>query len=104
MVRAANPEAPMRMRHALLLSVIGVLAAGPVAAQGFAAREKEALAQPFVGVTDDGTPEKGLFAIKSTGVTTGPVVDAANKFLAGLTADQRKATEFPVDDEEWRKW
>ena len=76
---------------------------GPAAAQ-FAEREKAALAEPFVGVTTAGKPEVGLFAVKSTGVSTAPVVAAAKKFLAGLTPAQRKITEFPVDDDEWRKW
>jgi hypothetical protein len=37
-------------------------------------------------------------------VSTKPVADAASKFLAGLTIEQRSKTTFPVDDSEWRKW
>ena len=59
---------------------------------------------PFVGITSGGRIEKGLFKIGSTGVTTKPVVDAATKFLDGLTTEQRKRTVFPVNDTEWRKW
>jgi hypothetical protein len=33
----------------------------------------EALAEPFRGITTNGTVERGLFAIKSTGVSTEPV-------------------------------
>ena len=29
---------------------------------------------------------------------------AAERFLASLTEEQRVATMFPVDDDEWRKW
>ena len=59
---------------------------------------------PFKGVTTDGTVQPGLFAITSTGVTTAPVMKAAVAFIAALTPEQRKATTFPVDDSEWRRW
>ncbi|MFG0295884.1 MAG: DUF3500 domain-containing protein [Maioricimonas sp. JB045] len=63
-----------------------------------------ALAEPFRGVAAGGEIEKGLFKIESTGVSTRPVVEAADAFLAGLSDEQRKKTLFPVDDLEWRKW
>ena len=66
--------------------------------------EKKGLAQPFVGVTSNGTPEKGLFELRSTGVSTEPVRVAAVRFLDALTAEQRAKTTFPIDDPEWRKW
>jgi hypothetical protein len=66
--------------------------------------EQEGLAEPFRGVTRTGSPEPGLFAIRSTGVSTEPVRQAAEAFLSGLTADQRAKTTFPIDDDEWRKW
>ncbi len=66
--------------------------------------ETEGLAEPFVGITTDGTPEKGLFKIQSTGVSTGPVREAALAFLATLEDYQKQQTTFPVDDVEWRKW
>tara|TARA_R110002096_G_scaffold42144_10_gene113762 strand:+ start:1973 stop:3160 length:1188 start_codon:yes stop_codon:yes gene_type:complete len=70
----------------------------------FAELEKQAIAQPFVGVTTDGTVEKGLFEIQSTGVSTSELVEATTVFLAALTDEQRKKTMFPVDDNEWRRW
>lgn len=66
--------------------------------------EKEVETQPFVGVTTNGTPEKGLFAIRSTGVSTEPVREAAAGFLAALSDEQRGRTLHAVDDPEWRKW
>ena len=66
--------------------------------------KKKAIAEPFKGVTADGKVEKGLFKIRSTGVKTTAVREAAQTFLAGLTADQRAKTKFPVDDDEWRRW
>ena len=60
--------------------------------------------EPFRGVTTDGTPIAGLFPIKATGVSTRPVREAAAKFLAGLTAEQRATAAFKVDDDQWRQW
>jgi hypothetical protein len=86
--------------------------AQPPAAQTFqerakqmsAAAEAKGLAEPFKGVTTDGSVIPGLFAVTSTGVSTEPVRVAAQTFLDALTPDQRKKTAFPVDDPEWRKW
>ncbi len=63
-----------------------------------------ALAEPFRGIAAGGQIEKGLFKIESTGVSTEPVVKAAQAFLAGLNDEQRERTTFAVDDLEWRKW
>lgn len=60
--------------------------------------------EPFVGVTTNGTAEKGLYKIKETGISTDPVIDAAKKYLNSLNEEQRKKTLFPVDDPEWRTW
>jgi hypothetical protein len=66
--------------------------------------EAKGLAEPFKGVTTNGTVQPGLFGIASTGVSTAPVRKAAETFLAALTTEQRAKTMFPVDDPEWRKW
>ena len=66
--------------------------------------EAKGLADPFKGVTTDGTVSANLFAVKSTGVSTAPVQKAAAALLAALTPDQRKRTAFDVDDPEWRNW
>ena len=109
-------SSPMRS-HQIFFSVIvllfGTCLLKTASAQGvekggggnrFAELEKEALAEPFVGVTAEGTVEKDLFKIKSTGVDTSPVVVAARAFLEGLDSEQQKKTRFPVDDNEWRRW
>jgi hypothetical protein len=72
--------------------------------KGSFANAKAALAEPFKGVTTNGALESNLFPIHSTGVSTEPVRKAAEAFLAGLDAAQRKAATFPVDDQEWRWW
>jgi hypothetical protein len=66
--------------------------------------EKNGLAEPFKGVTADGVIQPGLYAVRSTGVSTAPVVGAAKTFLASLSEGQRAKTQYAVDDPEWRKW
>ncbi|MEO5822280.1 MAG: DUF3500 domain-containing protein [Vicinamibacteraceae bacterium] len=66
--------------------------------------EETGLAEPFKGITTDGTVVPTLFAARSTGVSTAPVVKAAQAFLAALSEPQRSKTLFAVDDPEWRKW
>jgi hypothetical protein len=84
---------------------IGACAAAlPVLAAIAALQRADPLAEPFKGVTLDGTVAPGLFPIKSTGVTTAPVRQAARTFLASLTPEQRSSTAYPIDDSEWRKW
>lgn len=66
--------------------------------------EKSGLSEPFKGITANGEIEKGLFKIESTGVSTLPVLQAANQFLNALSDEQKSKTKFKVDNEEWRKW
>jgi hypothetical protein len=74
----------------------------------WARRSREAEAKgagdPFKGVTTDGSVMPGLYAVRSTGVSTAPVQKAASAFLAALTEPQRQRTVFKVDDPEWRYW
>lgn len=66
--------------------------------------ENNALAEPFKGITTNGKVQKSLYEIKSTGVSTEPVREAALAFLGTLSDDQVKKTKFAIDDDEWRKW
>ena len=66
--------------------------------------ERKGLAEPFKGITANGEITPGLFPIQSTRVSTEPVRNAAERFLASLTTEQRAKTLFPIDDPEWRKW
>jgi hypothetical protein len=66
--------------------------------------EAKGLSEPFEGITTNGTVVAGLFAVRSTGVSTETVRRAADAFLAALAPAQRKASQFAVDDPEWRKW
>ena len=66
--------------------------------------EREGLASPFLGITTNDEVVAGLFEIKPTGVSTEPVRNAAERFIASLTNEQLARAMFPVDDIEWRKW
>jgi hypothetical protein len=91
------------------VAAAGVQSPDPQAYQqqsrAFSARmETAGLAEPFKGVTRDGTIAPNLFEIRSSGVSTEPVRRAAEAFLKSLNADQRGKTVFPVEHVEWRKW
>ena len=66
--------------------------------------EADGLAATFTGVTTNGEVVPDLFEVRSTGVSTASVVEAAGQFLNSLTADQRRKTVFSENDIEWRKW
>lgn len=65
---------------------------------------QESLTEPFRGISAGDQIESDLFEIKSTGVSTKPVVDAAKALLAGISPEQRSRTTYKVDDIEWRSW
>lgn len=58
----------------------------------------------FKGVTTNGTITDGLYSIHSTDVSTDGIVKAAQAFLDGLTAKERKSCTFDVDNDEWLAW
>ena len=92
------------MRSALPARTLLAICLVPLLAALAAVQRADPVDEPFKGVTTDGTVRTGLFPIKSTGVSTKPVREAAEQFLASLTAEQRGKTKYPVDDSEWRKW
>jgi uncharacterized protein DUF3500 len=85
------------LRVVLWASLIPAMAA-------FARQSADLPAEPFKGVTTNGTAVKGLFPIGATGVSTAPVREAASRFIASLTPEQKARTTFAIEDEEWRKW
>jgi hypothetical protein len=97
----------------LVAAFAGAVVFGPASAQlaselqqmrqTFSERSDATLAEPYRGIAS-GAPERDLFPIRATGVSTEPVRLAAQAFLAALTPEQRARTTYPVDDVEWRKW
>lgn len=63
-----------------------------------------AAAEPFKGITTDGSLIPGLFPIQKTGVATRSIREAAENFLGALDPKQRSKALFPADTIEWRKW
>jgi len=66
--------------------------------------ERKGLADPFKGITTNGQVMPGLFEISPSGVSTEPVRNAAETFIATLSSVQLARTMFPADDVQWRKW
>ncbi len=74
-----------------------VLACAALATSAFAMQRgapPDVAADPFKGVTADGKVTPGLFVIRSTGVSTKPVMQAAIASIAALTPEQRQSTTF----------
>jgi uncharacterized protein DUF3500 len=90
----------MHVRRLIPFVLIAVGAAGLTASLW----QQQVTLQPFKGVTTNGSVVPGLFPIRSTRVSTAPVKAAAERFLAGLTDEQRAKTTFAADDDEWRRW
>jgi Protein of unknown function (DUF3500) len=63
-----------------------------------------AAAEPFMGISTNGTIIPGLFGIQKTGVSTQSIREAAAAFLGSLNSAQHAKTLFPVDTDQWRKW
>lgn len=59
---------------------------------------------PMKGITADGNVVPGLYSIQPTGVSTQPLIQAAETYLGSLTPEQRVAGTFSIDSEQWRLW
>jgi hypothetical protein len=62
------------------------------------------IGQPFKGITSDGVVVPDLFRLQKTGVSTRPLRDAAEAFLASLGREERAGALFPLETEAWRRW
>ncbi len=70
----------------------------------FAKMEADALKEPYIGIFTEDGKTTDLFQIRSTGVSTLPIQEAAENFLNSLSPSQIERTTFDINDEEWRKW
>lgn len=61
-------------------------------------------AEPFTGITTDGTPVPGLFSLAPNGAPTEAIMAAVAALLEKLTPDQKARMRFPVDSDQWRNW
>ncbi len=64
----------------------------------------DAMGETYVGVTTSTGLRTGLYPVRSTGVSTAPIVAAAERFLASLDDVHLSRSHFAVNDPEWRNW
>jgi len=94
---------------------LGVRHRTPVSARREAAKVGERFAQmrengerlvaePFRGLTTDGTTIPDLFPIQATGISTAAIRTAVGDLLDALDADQRRQVQFDVTSDAWRRW
>jgi hypothetical protein len=70
----------------------------------FGKAEDENIHKPYQGIVTSKGIDKGLFSIKSTGVSTKPIKIAGDAFLKSLTQKQLVKTQFDIQNDEWQKW
>ena len=70
----------------------------------YRANGEAAVAEPFKGITTDGRVAGDLFALGKTGVSTRPIQDAAEAWLAALGPESRARAFFSVESDAWRRW
>ncbi|HEV2636344.1 MAG TPA: DUF3500 domain-containing protein [Actinocrinis sp.] len=63
-----------------------------------------AYAEPYVGITADGTPTPGLYRLADTGHRPAAAVEAADAYLKALTLHERAVAQLPMDSPDWRLW
>jgi len=110
----------MRFKNQRIYTIFGLLAAGLAMGTAlsqsqypsnllnqkgnFSRGAAEAIGEPFSGlVTSEGKIE-GLFPVRSTGVSTAAVQNAAAEFLDTLSTIDLSRTHFAINDPEWRDW
>ena len=60
--------------------------------------------EPYVGITEDGTPRPGLYRLDDRGTAQRAAGTAARAYLDGLAPHQRVVGALPMDAPEWRLW
>jgi len=60
--------------------------------------------EPFVGITENGTPRTGLYRLDGAGTSPRSAVTAARAYLDGLAPHQKAVGALPMDAPEWRLW
>jgi len=60
--------------------------------------------EPYIGVTENGTPRPGLYRLNDAGAAATTAATAARAYLDGLAPHQRTVAALPMDAPEWRLW
>lgn len=61
-------------------------------------------AEPYRGVTVDGSVREGLFKTQDEGVDIEKIVGTTEELLRVLDDGQKKKVQYPVHAKEWRAW
>jgi Protein of unknown function (DUF3500) len=101
---AANPPPGLKVRQRTPVSARARQAELPPQLQKYVDTGETLVAEPFKGITADGSPVPELFPIQTTGVSTRPITDAAQTFLASLSDGQRTRALFALESDVWRRW
>ncbi len=101
---AAGPPPGLKVRQRSPVSARSRQPELPPHLQKYVATGDALVAEPFKGITADGSVIPKLFPIEKTGVSTRPVTDAAQVLLDSLSAEQRARTLFALDTDAWRRW
>ncbi len=72
--------------------------------QAMAAAWKQKLAEPFRGITTDGSAVPGIFSLGANGAPAEAMAAAARSLLARLSPEERAKSCFPIGSEHWRSW
>ena len=101
---AASPPPGLKVRQRPPVSARSPQPELPPHLQKYVATGETLVAEPFKGITADGSVIPKLFSIEKTGVSTRPVTDAAQALLDSLSAEQRARALFALDTDAWRRW
>jgi hypothetical protein len=101
---AASPPPGLKVRQRIPVSARARQAELPPQLQKYVETGETLVAEPFKGITVDGSPVPELFPIQKTGVSTRPITDAAQTFLASLSDGQRTRALFALESDVWRRW
>jgi Protein of unknown function (DUF3500) len=94
----------LRLRQRAAVSARARQAELPPNLQRYADTSETLVAEPFRGITTEGVAVPDLFPLQATGVSTRPLLDAAEAFLAALGPSQRARACFALDSDAWRRW
>ena len=101
---AASPPRGLNIRKRTPVSARARQAELPPQLVKYVETGETLVAEPFKGLTLDGTRLPDLFPVQKTGIATTPITDAARAFLISLSDGQRARALFPLESDAWRRW
>src|SRR2546422_11664983 len=100
---AASPPAGLKVRQRPPVSARSPQPELPPHLQKYVATGEALVAQPFKGITADGSVIPKLFPIEKTGVSTRPLTDPARALLDALNPEQPAQPVFALDTDARRR-